>query len=197
MRNRIYTATSLLTLLFILFVFSSTCEAQVGIGAGGGLYYPGLAESSASKSRFGIGAGYELFARHRLVSFSENVNMHAKYTYQNYFSDIDLPFTQRTRFSFDYLSISVFMKIFELYQFHVTGGAGMALVSVTASKDLLSVTETALVPHILLGLEKALGPDFNLYFDFVMQFGTVRVREDNLPITGFKGIVGFTMFISK
>lgn len=197
MRNRNYTAASLLTLFFILFGFSSTGVAQVGIGAGGGFFYPGLVESHASRSRFGIGAGYELFARHRLISFSGNVNMHAKYSYQNYYSNIDLPFTQNTRFSFDYLSVSVFMKIIEFYRIDVTGGAGMALVSVTASKDFLSVTETTLVPQILLGLEKTLGPDFNLYFNLVMQFGTVRVREDNLPITGFKGIIGFTMFISR
>jgi hypothetical protein len=172
-------------------------EAQVGIGAGGGLYYPGLTESNVFNSRFGTGAGYQLFARHRLISISDTVDLHARYSYQHYFSDIDLPFTRKTRFTFDYLCISVFIDMLELYQLNVTGGAGIALVSITASKDFLLVTETALVPQILIGLEKELGTDFNIYSDFIMQFGSVRVRQDILSITGFKAIIGFTMFISK
>jgi len=171
--------------------------AQVGIGAGGGLFYPGLSESNAYGSRFGSGAGYEFFARHQILTLSSKLNLHAKYSYQFYFSDIDLPFTQRTRFTFNYLNIAVFLPALKWKSLQITTGGGIGLLTVNASKDFLSVTETVLVPHLQIGVEKSLGDFFNMYADFHLQFGSFPVRTDILAIHGIKLLVGLTMFLAE
>lgn len=171
--------------------------AQVGIGVGGGLFYPGITESDLYGSRFVAGAGYEFFARHKLLTLSANLTVHAKYNYQFYFSDIDLPFTRKTRFTFNYLNIAVFSPLYEWDLLRLTAGGGMGLVTVNADRDFLSVTESVLVPHLQLGVEKNLGKFFNFYTDLLFQFGSFPVRDDNLPINGIRLMAGFTMFLAE
>jgi hypothetical protein len=184
-------------LLVFVLTIGSTAYAQVGIGTGGGLFYPGISESAQYGSRFVTGAGYEFFTRHRLLTLSTNLTLHAKYTYQFYYSDIDLPFTGGTRFTFNYLTIAVFSPVIKGKSVQLTAGGGMGLVIVNASKDLLSVTETVLVPHLQIGVEKMLGNFFNLYVEMLFQFGSFPVRDDNLSINGMRVMAGITMFLTE
>jgi hypothetical protein len=184
----------ILPVIFVL--FTTYVHAQVGIGAGGGLYYPGVSESESYGSRFVTGAGYEFFARHQLLTFSPNFNIHARYAYQFYYSDINLPFTQETRFTFNFLIIAIFVPVLEWNGVHLITGGGLGLLTVQASKDLLSVTESLLVPQLKVGIEKSLGGYFNIYADLLLQFGSFPVRDDVLSINGLRLIGGFTMFLT-
>ena len=183
-------------ILLILFLFQ-IAFGQVGIGAGGGLLYPGFQESDLYKSRFIVGGGFEIFARHNLLKINESVMLDARYAYRNYFSDVDLPFTENTRFIFNYLSAEVFtvIKRFERWQFY--GGGGFSLVSINASKDFFESIESIVMPELFIGIEVLFGRHYNLFGEFLFQHGSVGAREDILQLTGVRFMLGGTMYFTE
>ncbi len=181
----------------IFLIFASTASAKFGIGAAGGIIYPGFNESSLYGSKFGVGGGYDLFLRHTLLKFSDSLHVDARYSYRNYKADINLPYTEATRFSFSYLGIGVFMEFWHFSDFAMYAGGGGSLVTVQASKDYLAVTETLFMPELSLGIEWNLGDFYNLYSQFDLQFGSLMVRDDALSLNGFRLIIGGTMFLTE
>jgi len=182
--------------ILCLFVYMETW-AKVGIGAAGGGLYPGILQSEIHKSNFELGAGYEFFARHKLFQLSDRMNVDAKYSYRKYFSQAYLPFTTDTRFSFDYLVLDLTSTMIQSEQLHFYAGAGIALVNVHANKDFLDVNDSVILPEILTGMAYYFSNFYNVFLDLGWQFGSVKVRNDTIPLTGLRLILGATMFLSE
>jgi len=186
--------------LFLLFTIKLSI-AQVGVGAGGGILYPGFLKSDLNNSQFEVGMGYDLFARHKLFEITQNMGVDVKYSFRKYASRADLPFTASTRFDFNSLVVDFMTNIKKISDWQIYGGIGLAMVTVSAEKDFLSVTETIFVPEILLGIEWVLSKNFNLFSEFQFQSGSVKISysqsDDHLPITGGRILVGGTMFLTE
>lgn len=186
----------LIITVFLLWIITET-KAQVGIGVGGGIIYPGFIKSDLSESQFELGAGYEIFARHKLFKISDNVNIDAKYSYRKYFSQVNLPFTAETRFAFDYLvfGLSTVFSGSESFQFYA--GAGVSLTNVQAAKDFLEINETEVVPEVLTGMAYFFSKFYNVFMEFSFQYGAVKVRDDTIPFSGMRFMIGATMFLTE
>lgn len=96
---------------------------------------------------------------------------------------------------FDYLGIGLFMKFISFGDFDLYAGGGANLLTVQASKDFLDVTETLLMPEVSAGIEWNLSQHYNLFSQIDFQFGSIMVRDDILPMYGFRLIIGGTMFL--
>ena len=184
----------ILLLWICLFTMSS---AQVGIGGGGGLNYPGISASELHNSRFVLGAGYDIFIRHRLIKITKDLQLNAKYSVSNYFSDIDLSRVGKTRFNFNYLSIEVLTAIKTINSFVFTGGAGLNLVNVTAVQDYFESNESMIIPSVIVGAEYWFNKKYNVFANFNIQFGEFYVNGQNLPVHGFRLQLGATMFFTE
>lgn len=185
----------IITILFMLLFVQA--QAQFGIGAAGGGIYPGLFQSEINNSKFDLGGGYELFARHKLFQLGDVVNVDAKYSYRKYFSQSYLPFTADTRFIFDYLCLDLTSTLARTEILHYYAGAGIALVNVHANKDFLEVNDSVIIPEILTGMAYFLSKYYNIFIDLGMQFGSVQVRNDTIPLTGLRFILGATMYLTE
>jgi hypothetical protein len=191
-----------LVLLSGLLVFSNMMNATVGIGAAGGILYPGFMKSDLHDSRFIAGGGYEFFAKHKLIEFGPKFRIDARYAYRNYFCDIDLTIG-KIRFQFNYLNIELIIKIKRWHNWQVFTGSGVGLLSIGGSPRYhKSINETILVPEVISGIEYLFGNDFNLFAEFLFQFGSFqydlnRERRENIPVTGLRFVIGGTMFLSS
>ena len=181
---------------FILILVANV-SAKFGIGAGAGMIYPGFSKSSLYGSQFGVGAGFDVFLRHTLLNISDSLHIDARYSYRNYKADVILPNTATTRFNFSYLGLGLFINILRISDFYLYSGAGASLVTVQAVKDFLEVTETLIMPEISVGIEWNLSTHYNLFSQFDLQFGSISVRNDILPVNGFRLIIGGTMFLTE
>jgi hypothetical protein len=171
--------------------------AQFGIGAGGGIIYPGFSKSEVSGSQFGLGVGFDVLIRHTLLKLSDSLTIDARYSYRHYVADISLPRVLTTRFKFSYLSIAVSTDFYSVSSLDLYGGIGASLCTTNAIKDFLEVTETVMLPEVLIGIEYELSRYYNLYSEMDFQFGEIRVRDDNLSLNGFRWIIGATMFLTE
>jgi hypothetical protein len=189
-------------LLLGITVFFYQTNATVGIGAGGGILNPGFMKSDLYGSRFIAGGGYEFFARHKLIEFGPKFMVDARYAYRNYYCDIDLTIG-KIRFQFNYLNIELITKIKRLNHWQIYGGTGSGILSISGSpRYAKSIYETIIVPEILTGIEYLFGNDFNLFAEFLFQFGSFNLildksRTDIVPVTGVRFILGGTMFLSS
>jgi hypothetical protein len=181
----------------IFFIIATSGYAKFGIGGGGGIIYPGFSESSLYGSKFGLGGGFELFIRHTLLQLGDSLHIDARYSYRNYKADVNLPNTATTRFSFNYLGVGVFMKILNFSDFDLYAGGGVSLVTVQAAKDFFEITETLPMPEVSLGIEWNLSKYYNIFSQLDFQFGSIAVRDDVLPLHGFRLIIGGTMFLTE
>ena len=80
----------------------------------------------------------------------------ARWSYRYYKTTIALPNVLKIWFKFNYLTLDFFVDLVKLEKFTLYSGVGFSLVSINAEKDFLKVTETELVPEILLGGESLL-----------------------------------------
>ncbi len=184
----------------IVFLWSclfSMSSAQVGIGAGGGLYYPGISKSDIGNSQFKIGAGYDIFIRHRLIKITEDFTLHAKYSVSKYFSDIELSRVGNTRFYFNYLSVELLTPLKTFQSFQIVGGAGFNLINVTAVQKYFESTESLLIPTLMVGGEYWFNKNYNVFGNINFQFGEFEDNRQNLPVHGFRFQIGATMFFTE
>jgi len=179
----------------VLGVLISAVQGQTGLGAAGTLNYPGLAASDLNHSRFGLGGGYEFFARHKLIQLSPGILFHARYSYRRFYNAIALPYTATTPFNFSYLSISVLAPLKQFNTIIVYAGGAANLVTINGGRDFLKVTEVSLIPDISTGVELYLSKNYNIFSEVSMQFGSVPVRDDIIPLTGLRFSLGVTMFL--
>ena len=114
-----------LIIVCIFVVIATNANAKFGIGAGAGIIYPGFSESSIYGSQFGLGGGFDIFLRHTLLQFSDNLHIDARYSYRNYKADVNLPNTATTRFGFNYLGLGLFMEIISFGDFDIYAGGGV------------------------------------------------------------------------
>ena len=187
--------------LFFLIMFSLfgtiQSNAQFGIGASGGMLYPGFSKSKIYASEFIAGVGYDFFIRHKLVKISDDQQIDARYSISNYFSDNNLT-SGDTRFFFSYLSIDVQTVIKSFQSIKFIGGAGMSLVNVNAENRIIrKITETAMLPYIITGVEYWFNEDFNIFINCNFQYGEIKSGIDDFRVHGFRLILGGTMFLSK
>ena len=147
--------------VFILAI-SVPVMAQFGIAAGGGMIYPGFAESDLYGSKFGAGAGFDVIIRHQLVKISDDIILDARYSYKHYFADVNLPFTQASRFQFSYLTLGVTSDVVSFSDFDLYAGAGASLMTSSAELDYIKdVIETTILPEITAGVEWNLSTHYN------------------------------------
>jgi hypothetical protein len=107
-----------------------------------------------------------------------------------------LPNVLEIWFKFNSLSIDLFIDLVNSDKFVLYSGLGVSLVSVNAEKDFLKITETEFIPEILVGGELLLSQNYNLFTEFSFQFGSVEnVNNETIPLTGFRIVVGATMFL--
>jgi len=188
----------IILIIFLWICLFSFSYSQVGIGAGGGLDYPGLSSSDNGNSKFNIGAGWDVFVRHRLIKITEDITLHAKYSASNYFSDIELVSIGNTRYHFNYLSVEMFTLVKKINSFSFVGGAGVNLVSVTAVQKYTEDTnESLLIPSVLIGAEYWFNQNYNIFGNINFQFGEFEDNGQNLPVNGFRFQVGATMFLTE
>lgn len=188
----------ILMIIIIWLCLFSMSSAQVGIGAGGGLIYPGFTDSDLYNSRFIVGAGYDVFIRHRLIKITKDIQLNAKYSVGKYFSDIELASVGKTRYHFSYLSVELLTPIKALNSFNIVGGGGVHLVNVTAvQKYTKDTNESMLVPSIIIGAEYWFNKNYNVFGNLNFQFGEFEDNRQNLPVHGFRFQVGATMFLTE
>jgi hypothetical protein len=189
--------TKWIMILWLWICIYTMSFAQVGIGGGGGLNYPGISASELHNSRFVVGAGYDIFIRHRLIKITKDLQLNAKYSVSNYFSDIDLSRVGKTRFNFNYLSIEVLMPFKSINSFVFIGGAGLHLVNVTAVQDYFESNESMIIPSVIIGTEYWFDKNYNVFANLNFQFGEFNDNGQNLPVHGFRLQVGATMFFTE
>ena len=186
---------SIIVMLWLcLFSMSS---AQVGIGGGGGLIYPGISSSDIGNSQFKIGAGWDVFVRHKLLKLSDKYTLHAKYNVSNYFSDIELSRVGNTRFHFSYLSVELLAPFETIESIIIVGGAGLNLINVTAIQKYFDSNESLLIPSIIIGAEYSFNKSYNFFGNMNFQFGDFEDNGQNLPVNGFRFQLGATMFLTE
>ena len=185
--------------ILILLIGSNvnTSHAEAGIGAGGGLLYPGFQSSKKYNSRYGAGFGFDLMIRHTLIKFDSSSTIDARYAFRSYYSDIDLPSKSVTRFSFNYLVVGLTYDAVKIHDFQVYGGLAAALITAKAQPSYVDdITESLIVPEFLIGIEWEINTNYNLFSEFGFQFGSLDISSDILPITGIRWMLGATMFLT-
>jgi len=186
----------IITIALILLV-SVSARAEVGFGAGGGVFYPGFQPSSQYGSRFGVGFGFDIMARHTLIQIDSLNVIDARYAYRSYYSDIDLPANSVTRFRFNYLAIGLTWDAFRIAGYQIYIGATAALVTAKAQQQYVDdVTESLMIPEILTGVEWEINTNFNLFAELGFQFGSIDITSDILSISGIRLMIGGTMFLT-
>lgn len=187
-----------ITIIFICISVITPVLAQVGIGAGGGMNYPGFTSSDLHNSQFTIGAGYDFFIRHRLIKITDEIQLNAKYSVSNYFSDIDLARAGNTRYNFSYLSVEVISPFKSLKPFTFIGGAGIHLVNVSAVQKYTEDTnESMIIPSVIVGGEYWFNKNYNIFAHLNFQFGEFEDNGQKLPVYGLRFQVGATMFLTE
>jgi len=186
----------LIIYILLLITFDSGFT-RVGIGAAGGILYPGLLKSELYGSRFELGGGYEIYARHRLFQLGSHAKVDARYFYRKYYCTSELPYTADTRFSFDYLAINLSTAFKEGESYHIYAGAGIALTNTQAAKDFLNVNDSLILPELMAGVTYFWNKDYDVFLEMGIQFGSIQVRDDHVPVTGLRLTLGATMYLTE
>jgi hypothetical protein len=182
-------------IIVLILIAATSAESQIGLGADAGLLHPGLSKSGISGSQFDTGWGYEFLIRHNLVQIGDSLQLKARWSYRHAKTTIKLPNVLEIWFKFNYLTLNLFIDVLQTKHFSLYSGLGGSLVSVNAEKDFLKVDETAFLPEVILGGEFMLGPYYNLFTECSFQSGSVKTEYEILPMTGFRIVVGATMFL--
>ena len=183
-------------LLWVSILISATsAEAQIGLGAAAAMLNPGFSKSDVSHSQFDPGWGYEFLIRHNLVQIGDSLLLKARWSYRYDKTTIKLPNVLEIWFKFNYLTLNFFVDVIKSKNFALYSGLGGSLVSVNAEKDFLKVAETIFIPEVLLGGELMLSKYYSLFTEFSFQSGSVKTDYDMLPMTGFRMVIGATMFL--
>lgn len=183
-------------IIVCIFLIVPASQAQFGIGASGGLLYPGLISSDPSGSQFKIGGGYELFFRHGLFSFGDSSIVSARYAYRYNQNMIELPYVLDTHFKFKYLSVNLFADIYKYCDLSMYTGFGVSLVTINAEKDFYQFTDTQFVPEIILGSEWMFYPHHNIFAEISFQYGQLKdVLGESISLAGIRFVLGITMFL--
>jgi len=186
-----------LSIFVAIFAAKGFSESRIGFAVGGGAIYPGFQQSSVFGSRFGTGAGFEIFVRHGLMELSPERTLQARYMVRSYFSDTELPFVEDIRFTFAYFSVDIFTQVLKLGTWPLYAGGGASLVNVSGAKDFTDITESILMPEVFVGIEWPVDNSFNLFGEVLIQFGEFNSDRDVLPVTGMRFMIGGTMFLSQ
>ena len=185
----------LMIIVISILIMTALGQAQFGIGSSAGMLNPGLTTSDVSEDRFDPGWGYELFIRHDLARLGDSTQVKARWSYRYYKTTIELPNVLEIWFKFTYLTLDIYADLLNDNTFVLYSGLGGSLVSVNAEKDFLKVTETVFVPEIVVGGELLLSDYYNLFTECSLQFGSVKADTDKIPLTGFRIVLGATMFL--
>ena len=185
----------LIVIVGLILIMTTFGRAEFGLGIGGGLLNPGLNKSDVSKSQFDQGWGYEFLIRHGFVQIADSIQVTARWSYRYFKTTIELPNVLEIWFKFNYLTLDIFVDLLESDTFGLYSGLGGSLVSVGAEKDFLKVTETAFVPEVVLGGELFLSQYYHLFTECSFQFGSIKTGDDQIPLTGFRIVLGATMFL--
>jgi hypothetical protein len=187
----------LLLTLFILISVQSA-RAEFGIGAAGGILYPGLIKSEISSSQFRTGWGYELFLSHNIFRLSDTLQVKARWSYRQYINEIELPYILDTWFTFRYLNINLLTDFYHFDTFALYAGIGANLVSVRANRDFFDYTETSFAPELNFGLKWILSQNYEIFSELSVQYGQINdVFEEDISIFGFRLVIGATMYLSE
>jgi hypothetical protein len=185
----------LMMIVVTLLIWNTIVQAQIGLGASAGMLNPGLNKSDVTETQFDPGWGYEFFIRHNLVQIGDSLMLKARWSYRHYKTTIELPNVLEVWFKFNYLTVDLFIDLVRSEQLILYSGLGGSLVSVTAEKDFFEVTEAEFVPEILLGVELLLSQNYNLFTEISFQYGSVKTEYDEISMTGFRIVLGATMFL--
>ncbi len=186
------------TIIVMLGLLITPLRSQTGLGVAGTLYYPGFFSSELNNSRFGLGGGYELFARHKLLEINPDIVLQARYNYRKFYDKINLPATGTTSFNFTYLSISILSPIKQYDTVTIYGGAGISMATITSTVNsyyFKKVAEVSLLPDLISGVEWYPGKNYNIFAEICFQYGQVRVSHDLIPLSGLRFSLGATMFL--
>ena len=173
-------------------------RSQTGLGVAGTIYYPGFFASDLNHSRFGLGGGYEIFARHKLFEINPDIVLQARYNYRKYYDKINLPATGTTSFNFTYLSVSILTPIKQYASATIYSGAGISMATITSTVNsyyFKKVAEVSLLPDLISGVEWYPGKNYNIFAEICFQYGQVRVSHDLIPLSGLRFSLGATMFL--
>jgi hypothetical protein len=189
--------TSVLTAVLGL-MFAMPLFGQIGIGASGGIHYPGISESELYKIRFRAGPGYGFFVRHDLFTLGERYVFHARYKVKFFFNDTSLPNSGSSRYKFNEFAADVWMDLLSMKKANVYAGISLNLLNVTGRQKYRSdYTGTNIMPLLLTGLEYRLTESYNLFSEVFLQVAEIDAGPEPLPIHGLGLMIGFTMFISE
>ena len=184
-------------LLFFL-IFCPCLYAQFGIGAAGGILYPGLISSAQSNSKFDTGWGYELMLQHQLFHLTDSIAIDARYAFRQFKNPVTLPNILKTWFTFNYLTINLLMDFYRWPKVALYAGAGGSLFSSRASKDFFDYTGTSFIPEINFGCKWVPTQHYTLFSEISLQFGSLAdVFDEHIPVTGLRFVLGGIMFLSK
>ncbi len=172
MKTRIKAATLLLIVLSI-FAAGSAARAQFGIGASGGISYPGLMKSESTDSHFNSGWGYELFLTHTLFRLSDSLFVDARYSFRQYKNPIVLPIVLDTWFTFRYLTLTFLTDIYQAGEIALFTGIGGSLLTSTANNNFFEHTGTSFIPEINLGLKWIPTQHYTIFSELSLQFGAL------------------------
>jgi len=191
-----------MTRIYQIIVFSLTLYtlsfAQIGIGASGGVHYPGFLQSEKYSSQFRIGPGYGLFIRHDLLKLSDKYQFHARYKVKAFYNDIKLPKSGSTRYKFNEFSADIWLDLISNDQWNWYSGISINLLNVTGiSKYRSDYTGSLILPLLMSGVEFKLAQAYDFFSEIFVQIGEIDAGPEPLPITGAGILIGITMYISE
>jgi hypothetical protein len=121
----------------------------------------------------------------------------ARYAFRYYYSDIDLPSNSVTRFTFTYLTIGLTWDAVRISDIQIYAGPAVSLVTAKAPQRYVNdITESLMIPEILTGAEWIINENFNVFAELGVQFGSVNITSDILPLNGLRVMIGGTMFLT-
>jgi hypothetical protein len=170
--------------------------SQFGIGAAGGMSYPGILESEPTGNNFKAGLGYELFIRHNLIRISDSFVIDGRYAYRHYTNEIELPFVLNTWFRYNYLTLDFLTTIKRIGEISFYTGIGGSLVTINADKDFFDFTDSVFLPEVILGSAWQIGSYYSCFVELSFQHSYINdVLQEKIPLTGIRLILGATMFL--
>jgi len=185
-------------ILLVFFLFCPGIYAQFGIGAAGGILYPGLISSEQSNSKFDLGWGYELMLQHHLFQLPDSTVIDARYSFRQFKNPVTLPNILKTWFTFSYLTVNLLVDFYRWPDFALYTDAGGSLFSSHASRDFFDYTGTSFIPELNIGCKWVPTEHYTLFSEISLQFGSLSdIFNEHIPVTGLRFVLGGIMFLSK
>lgn len=184
-----------------LFLVQQSAEARFGLGAGGGIIYPGFFKSSVYKTQFAAGFNYDVFIHYdqEISGLDDRISYIIAVSNGN--ADTKLTKTGTTNFKFNYLNLDIIYPVFHNNKMLLKMGIGAALATISAKKYSFEVNDSIFIPQIVIRGEYEINRDFNLFLNSSFQSGTLNVlfdysSKDELALHGLKMVFGATMFLT-